>query len=174
MSEGPRATIAAIRIQGVSKAREKELIALIDTGDGRWNRIGAAYRADGFERDRLVMAANYYDRGMVQIEIAPEQVVLSPDRTALDVSVAITEGPVFKLGELRCKGDLADTEKKCLELLGVKTGEVFSRARLLDGMARIRTLQVQKGRGDQVDPMTELDPEKHVAKLTIEIARAPK
>lgn len=174
VTEGPRAAIATIRIEGVSKQRQKELLALIDTGGGRWNRIGASYRADWFERDRLVMSANYYDRGMLQIEIAPEQLVLSPDHTALDVSVAITEGPVYKLAELRCEGDLADTEKKCLELLGVKSGDVFSRAKLLEGITRIRALQVQKGRSDQVDPMTELDPTKHTVKLTIHIARAQK
>jgi outer membrane protein insertion porin family len=169
--EGPRATIKAIRLEGVSRGRESEVRALIDTGAGRINAAGAIYQPDSLERDRLLIAAYYYDRGMVDIQVSPEQVTLSEDRASLSIAIAITEGPVYRLSGTACVGELANTERMCLDLLGVRKGDIFSRAQILKGIERIRELQVKSQRDSQIDVRTELDRTKHTVSLTIAIGK---
>jgi outer membrane protein insertion porin family len=118
-----------------------------------------------------MMTAYYYDRGMLGVQVGAVQPTLSEDRTLITLLIDISEGPVYKLSKTTCTGDLAGTERKCLELLGVKNGAVFNRAELLKGMDRIREFQGQNQHGTQVDPLTELDPKKQTVTLKIVIGK---
>jgi outer membrane protein insertion porin family len=171
IKEGPKALIASIRLQGVSKGKESELLALIETGQGQVNSVGTLYRPDSFERDLLMMTAYYYDRGMLGVNVSPQQATLSGDRTSIALLIEISEGPVYKLAKLSCVGDLAGTDKKCLELLGARKGDVFKRSEIMKGMDRIREYQTQSQRGTQVEPQTELDPAKQTVSLKIVVAK---
>ncbi|MBI5536783.1 MAG: hypothetical protein HY898_28945 [Deltaproteobacteria bacterium] len=171
VKEGPKALIKSIRLQGVSKGKESELLALIETGQGQFNTVGTLYRPDSFERDLLMMSAYYYDRGMLGVQVSPQQATLSEDRTSLALLVEISEGPVYKLAKASCTGDLAGTEAKCLELLGARRGDVFKRSEIMKGMDRIREYQTQSQRGAQLEPQTELDPKKQTVSLKIVIVK---
>jgi outer membrane protein insertion porin family len=173
--EGPKALIRSVQLRGVAtKAREVELLALMETGLGKFNVPGAIYREDAFELGRLRMNAWYYDHGMIDTNVSTEELTLSADRASLAIVVDVAEGPVYRIGELRCTGDLAGLaagEATCRELLGVRTGDVFDRSAMVRGMERIRVQQAAKGRGTQIEPQTELDPTKKTVKLTVTIGR---
>jgi outer membrane protein insertion porin family len=171
--EGPKALIQSVQLRGVAtKAREAELLALMETGQGHFNVAGAIYREDAFELGRLRMNAWYYDHGMIDTDVGTEQLTLSPDHASLAIAVDVTEGPVYRVGDVRCVGDLADLgggEARCLELLGVRTGDVFSRAAMQRGIERIRAQQAGTGHGTRVEPGMQLDPAKKTVALRITI-----
>ncbi len=169
--EGAQARIDAIHLDGASKASEKDLLALVDTDEGHYNRVGAPYRPETFERALLYMSAYYWDRGRVQAKVSPAEIVPSKDGSTLAITVRIEEGPVFRLGKIRCKGDFGGTPKECLDLVGLKTGDVFSRAEMVKAIDRIRAFQIEKGRGTTITPGTELDPKKRVLNLDLQIDR---
>jgi outer membrane protein assembly factor BamA len=85
--------------------------------------------------------------------------------------ISVVEGPVYQLAEVTCTGDLAEGEPRCLELLGVRKGDVFSRSAVVRGVERVRELQAKKGRGTQIEPSTTLDSATHTVKLTIHVSR---
>lgn len=169
--EGARAIIGSIRLQGVEKAKEQELLALIDTEGGHYNAPGAPYRAETFERAVLLMNAYYWDRGMMEARVNPREMSVSSDQSSLSLVVDITEGPIYRVGKTRCVGDLATTEKRCIDLLGMKKGDVFSRSELARGLERVRTLQAESHRGTGILPGTEVDPKKRTVDLKIAIGK---
>jgi outer membrane protein insertion porin family len=171
VKEGPKALIQSIRFQGVAKARQPELAALIETGQGQFNTAGTLYRPDSLEHDGLMMTAYYFDRGMLNAQVSTEQATLSEDRTLLNIVIEVSEGPVYRIGKIGCAGDLAATEKKCVELLGSKKGEVFSRAQLLKGIERVRDFQNQNRRGTTIDPQTQFDPAKQTIDLKLVVGK---
>jgi len=103
------------------------------------------------------------------IEAKTPELSTSKDKTELTITIAIAEGPMFRLGTIRCKGDLAGTEKECVARLGLKTGDVFQRSRIVEGIARIREEQTAKHKGTNVEPVTKVDATKKHVELTIEI-----
>lgn len=168
--EGPKALIQSVRLRGVAtKAREAELLALMETNLGHFNVPGTIYREDAFELGVLRMNAWYFDHGMIDTNVSREELTLSDDRASLSIVVDVAEGPVYRVGEVHCAGDLAGGEASCLELLGMRTGDVFSRAAMTRGIERVRAQQAAKGRGTQIEPQTELDPAKKTVGLRITI-----
>lgn len=171
VKEGPLTKIKDIRVNGVSKGKESEIRALIDTDEGRVNQPGKRFSDDRFERTLLLINAYYYDRGMIEVETTQSLQIDPNDPTAMTVTIDVKEGAVFKLSKLSCAGDLSMSPAKCVEQLGVKPGEVFNRTKLWQGLERIRAMQQQAARGTQIEPKSELDPKKHTVALVIEVGK---
>jgi outer membrane protein insertion porin family len=171
VTEGPIATIKSIQVQGASKTRAAELLALVETGAGTFNTVGKLYRPDSLEADRLKMTGWYYDRGMVTATVQPEKAALSADQSAIDIVIGVTEGPVYRIGKVAFEGKLAVPETKYLELFGARKGQVFSRAELLKGMERIQEFEKQADRHGKITPKTEVDAKKQTLDLVIVIER---
>ena len=62
---------------------------------------GGPFRQDAFERDVAVISALYYDRGFLQVTIRTPRVMLTPDRSGIEVSITIDEGPRYRIRQLR-------------------------------------------------------------------------
>ncbi len=169
VKKGPMAVVSSIHFTGLVQGKESELAALIETDHGHFNTPGMPYRADTLERDRFMMTSYFYDRGIVSADVGTEEVVLSADGTSLALTIPVTEGPVHRIAKMSCKGDLADSEQKCLELLGAKKGDVFNRSKIVEGIDRIRARQTEKGRGAVVNPETTVDPKTKTLDLKIVI-----
>lgn len=167
---GPRTLVQSITLRGVAPEREAEVRALIDTQNGTVNTKGMPYRADVLERDRYRIEALYKDRGMLRAGVAEEELALSVDGTTATLTLAVSEGETFKLRSARCVGDLAGTEKKCLELLAAKKGAVFNRNEIQRGIERIKAFQQSSHRGDEVLPELSLDDTTRSVDLTIKIS----
>jgi outer membrane protein insertion porin family len=170
VTPGAKQLVTSIRFPGAKQITEAELLAVIDKQHGK-AAVGGVYRQDAFERALVKMNELYFDRGMVTVKVGDPELTPSSDKTGVAVVVPIEEGPVFKVGKLSCVGDLAGPEKQCLELLGVKKGDVFSRSALVAGITRIRDFQKLKGHGDEVEPATEIDTTKKIVDLKLTIAK---
>lgn len=173
VATGPQTLVQAIVLRGVSPAREAEVRALIDTLQGTVNTPGKPYRADVLERDRYRIEALYLDRGLVRASVAEEELALSPDGAAATLTIAVSEGEIYKLRRVRCVGDLAATEQKCLSLLAAKKGAVFARGEIQRGIERIQAFQQASHRGDEVLPETAVDDAARAVDLTIKIGARP-
>lgn len=169
--EGIRARVAAIDIEGVSKAFEKDLRALIDTHGGQYNKVGAPYWPASFERSILNMNVYYHDRGRIEAHVANAEVAPSQDGSTLTLKVKVREGPVYRVGKIRCKGDFAGTERDCLRLVGLKTGKVFNRTELFRGVERVRGFQTERARGTSITPVNDFDPKKLVINIDLRFER---
>jgi outer membrane protein insertion porin family len=162
---GLRALVDRVEFIGNSRLSAELLQKELHTDDGRINAPGGVYRPDALERDLLLLAAAYYDRGMLDAEIEPRVVETA---RSIEIAIEIKEGPVYRIGKLELRGKLAGPSARYRELLGVKSGEVFSRQRFVEGIARI----VEQSRGKlEVEPQTTLHPERGVVDVVLELKR---
>jgi outer membrane protein insertion porin family len=141
----------------------------MQTGNGGFLSFGSGgpYRQDIFERDVLMINALYYDKGYMSVQIGTPRVMLTPDREGIEITVAIHEGPRFKIRQLKIFE--RDNDGKEVEPLGGRralrqmirahSGDWFNRAELIKDLTAVRTLYRDAGFANvEAEPETELDP----------------
>lgn len=141
---------------------------------------GGAFRADAFERDVLVINALYYDRGFLAVQVSTPRVTLTPDRTGIEITITITEGPRFKIRQLRIYERDADGReveplggrRRLREMVRAKPGDWFNRAELAKDLSAVQTMYRDAGYANvEAPPATELDPEKREVDIVVAIRR---
>ena len=109
IEEGDDARIEEIKIYGLNKFEEKDLLNLFSQKTKNW--LSWYTKSNQYSREKLdgdleTLRSFYLDRGHVKFEIISKQVSLSPDRTKVFISILINEGKVFKVGKVNIVGDL--------------------------------------------------------------------
>ncbi len=143
---------------------------------------GGPFRQDAFERDIAVISALYYDRGFLQVSVNTPRIMLTPDRSGIEVSVTINEGPRFKIRQLRVYERGPDgREVEPLEgrralrmMVRAQSGDYFNRAELLADLDSIRTLYKDAGYANvTADPETQINPDTRQVDVVVPVVRGP-
>jgi outer membrane protein insertion porin family len=163
-------TVRRVTFIGNDHVSDGELRDQMQTGNAGFFSFGSGgpYRQDVFERDILMLSALYYDKGYLSVQIGTPRVMLTADRTGIDVAIVIHEGPRFKIRQLRIYEPDPDNPKKEVEplggrralqqMVGARSGEYFNRAQLIKDLQAVRTLYRDAGFANvEADPETELD-----------------
>jgi outer membrane protein insertion porin family len=182
ITEHQPVTVRRITFIGNDHVSDSELRDAMQTGNGGFFSFGSGgpYRQDVFERDVLMLSALYYDKGYLSVQIGTPRVMLTTDRSGIDVSIIIHEGPRFKIRQLRIYE--RDPEGKEVEPLGGRralrqmiseqSGDYFNRAQLIKDLGAIKTLYRDAGYANvEVEPQTELDPVHAMADIVVPIQR---
>jgi outer membrane protein insertion porin family len=184
ITEHQPVTVRRITFIGNESVTDAELRDTMQTGNGGILAFGSggAYRQDMFERDILLINALYYDRGYMSVQIGTPRVMLTPDREGIEITVAIHEGPRFKIRQLKIFE--RDNDGKEIEPLGGRralrqmlrahSGDWFNRAELIKDLGSVRTLYRDAGFANvEAEPETELDPVKSEVDIIVPIRRGP-
>ncbi len=183
--EGQAVTVRRVQFVGNHDVPESELREIMATGQTSLFAPGSggSFRQDILERDMLMVAALYYDRGYLNVSVGTPRVMLTPDGDGVEISVPVTEGPRFKIRKLRVFE--SDAEGKEVEPLGGRpalrakvrahSGDMFQRAQLVVDIQALRTLYRDAGYANvDVDIQTEVDAATREVDLTIPIRRNQK
>ncbi len=163
---GPRITVASFDIEGFSPARWSELSTLVRT------KVGEPFIRDLLERDVLVMTADLFDRGNVSAVFATPEIVESPDGAKVDIKLKVTEGPVFKVRQIKFVGDLVAPASTYLrDAWKTKSGAVFSRKSIVEDVESVKRFQVSRGGSADVDIETAVDPKSRSVDVTVHIKK---
>lgn len=163
---GPRVTVAAFNIEGFSPTRMAELLPLIRT------KVGEPFNQEMLERDVLVMTSDLFDRGMVTASFSTPQIVESPDGAKVNILLRVTEGPVFKMRQVKFAGDLVAPAATYLrDAWKTKSGAVFSRKSVIEDVESVKRFHVSKGVPADVDIETNFDPKAKSVDVTVRIKR---
>ncbi|MBL8923100.1 MAG: hypothetical protein JNJ54_29895 [Myxococcaceae bacterium] len=157
VTEGPRFLVQALSFEGAKAIAVKELEKVVQT------KPGNPVRSEVVAQDALRLNDAYFDRGYVAASVSHARLALPSGAT--DVTFTITEGPLFRVGDIVLKGALTPAALKGLE---TKKGAVFSPAAVRRDLERLRE-RARKDQGElEVTPFTELDEQKKTVKLTFE------
>jgi outer membrane protein insertion porin family len=180
--EHEKVTVRRVTFIGNNHVPEDELREVMLTGQSSFFDFGSggAFRQDAFERDVLVLSALYYDRGYLSVQIATPRVMLTPDRTGIEVTVTINEGPRYKIRQLRIYE--RDEDGKEIEPLGgrrhlrdmvhAKPGDWFNRADLAKDLGSVQTLYRDAGYANvEAPPETQLDADRREVDIIVGIRR---
>jgi outer membrane protein insertion porin family len=170
IEEGAVTKIADINIIGAKDFTEKQLLGQIKLrtpGWFTWFTKDDQYSKQQLTADLESLRSYYLNRGYLEFNIDSTQVSITPDREKIFITIAITEGPVYRVGEVKFSGDLIVAEAELRALTQVRQGEVFSREKVVDATKRISDRLGNDGYSfANVNPVPDLDRDKRVAGFT--------
>ena len=166
----------------------KHLRSKMKTEEGgyfSWLDSSGVYKKEIFQNDLHLVSSEYFNRGYVNMKISPPLISLSRDKRYMEITLAITEGKQFSFGNFGFKGDLliaknkandpkaiASRQKEYLSILGVKSGKIFNRGKLGQGIMRLNTMYFDKGYAFSViSPKTTLNPKDRSVSITFDIQK---
>ncbi|WP_435389138.1 outer membrane protein assembly factor BamA [Halomonas almeriensis] len=98
-----------------------------------------SYSREALSGDLERLRSYYLDRGYVNFAIDSTQVSVAPEESRIFVTINVTEGDRFKLGDINFDGDLRISEEEARGLLETQSGEIFSRSDVIASSEAIRS-----------------------------------
>ncbi|MFA6686812.1 MAG: outer membrane protein assembly factor BamA [Desulfuromonas sp.] len=148
ITEGKKVTIGNIEFEGNTVYSARKLRKFIQTkkwGIFSWITSSGKYNEGMLQNDLLIIKDQYFNVGHVRVEVKQPHIVLSEDRTKMDIFIEIDEGPQYSLGSMDIKGDLLMDKQEMFDLLEFSPGEVFSREKMRENMDRLDSLYSNRG-----------------------------
>ncbi len=184
ITEHSQVSVRRITFIGNENIPEDELRGVMFTGQSNILNFGSGgpFRQDAFERDIAIINALYYDRGFLTVQIHTPRVMLTPDRSGIEVSVTIDEGPRFKIRQFRIYERGADGRevepiggrRQLRAMVRARSGDWFNRAALLEDLGAVRTLYRDEGYANvEANPETKLIGATNEVDVIVPIERGP-
>jgi outer membrane protein insertion porin family len=135
IDEGEIAKIRQIRIIGAKAFPEKDLLGqfvLRTPGLMTWYTKNDQYSRQKLSGDLEALRSYYLDRGYAEFAIDSTQVSITPDKRDIYITINITEGQKYVVGDIRIAGEPLIPEAEIRKMIQIQPGDVFSRARLTE------------------------------------------
>lgn len=169
--EGSSAKIQQISIVGNKAFKEKELLGLFTSTTPGW--LTWYSKNDQYSKTRLsgdieVLRSYYLNRGYLEFNVDSSQVSISPDKQGIYITINVTEGPQYKVSDVKLAGQMLVPEAELKKLITFKPGEVFSRDRLTETTKKMGDRLGNDGYAfANVNAVPELDREKGTVAFTL-------
>ncbi|WP_298636973.1 outer membrane protein assembly factor BamA [uncultured Thiobacillus sp.] len=169
--EGDSARIRQINIVGSKAFKEKELLnqfASTTPGWLTWYTKNDQYSKSRLGGDIEALRSFYLNRGYLEFNVDSTQVSISPDKQGIYITVNVTEGPQYKVSDVKLAGQMLVPEAELQKLVTVKPGEVFERDRLTETTKKIADRLGNDGYAfANVNAVPELDKDKSSVAFTL-------
>jgi len=140
ISEGITAKIRDIRIVGAKAFSTSDLLDQFaqTTGDWTsWISHNDQYSKQKLTGDLEKLRAWYQNQGYLEFTIDSTQVAIAADKESVYITINISEGKRFTVGDLKLGGDIKVPEPELRTLFLVKSGEIFNRQKVNDTVTAI-------------------------------------
>ncbi len=122
----------------------------------------------------LVISAHYYDKGFMSVRVAAPRVMLTPDRSGIDIVLTIDEGPRYRVRRLSVTEIDADGREieplggrqVLREMIRARPGEYLNRAELVKDISGIQTHYRDQGFAN-VDAPPQIQPYPDIEKVDV-------
>jgi len=170
INEGDSTRIARINIVGTKAFTEKQLLdqmTLTTPGWFTWYTKNDQYSKQKLSGDLEALRSFYQNRGYLEFNVDSTQVSITPDKEDIFITINVTEGPRYTVGDVRLAGDLVVPASDLEQLIRMKAGETFSREKLQASAKDISDRLGAEGYAfANVNAVPEIDREKQVASFT--------
>jgi len=135
IAEGEVAKIRQINIIGAESYREKDLIDLMALSTPNW--LSWYTKNDQYSKQKLAgdleaIRSFYLNRGYLDFNIESTQVQISPDKKDIYITVNIREGARYTISDIKVAGEALIPEEELKKLIGIHSGEIFSREKVTE------------------------------------------
>ncbi|MDW8249151.1 MAG: outer membrane protein assembly factor BamA [Myxococcales bacterium] len=184
VKEHEQVSVRRVTFIGNHSIPEEQLREVLITGNGGFFSFGSGgpFRQDAFDRDVFILSSLYYDRGFLSVQINAPRIMLTPDRSGIELAITINEGPQFRIRSLRIFE--RDAEGKEVEPIGgrrhlremvrARPGDVFNRTELAKDLQDVQTLYRDAGYANvKAEPATDIDQDRNEVDIIVPIQRGP-
>lgn len=169
--ENSSAKIQQISIVGNKAFKEKELLKQFTSttpGWWTWYTKNDQYSKTRLSGDIEALRSYYLNRGYLEFAVDSNQVSISPDKQGIYITINVTEGPQYKVSDVKLAGQMLVPEAELKKLVTFKPGEVFARDRLTETTKKISDRLGNDGYAfANVNAVPELDREKATVAFTL-------
>ncbi len=169
--ENRSAKIQQINIVGNKAFKEKELLKQFTSttpGWWTWYTKNDQYSKTRLSGDIEALRSYYLNRGYLEFAVDSNQVSISPDKQGIYITINVTEGPQYKVSDVKLAGQMLVPEAELKKLVTFKPGEVFARDRLTETTKKISDRLGNDGYAfANVNAVPELDREKATVAFTL-------
>jgi outer membrane protein insertion porin family len=174
VNEGRRITIEKIVLRGNKGLTDKQIKEVMATKERQYFILRGTVQRQRLEDDIERIVAVYQDHGYVQMRVERQNVAVDRAKARVTITIDIVEGAQYRVGTLKLTGVTLLPESELRRQLGFKSGDVFSRSQLRDGVRGITDLYSTIGRASaDVLPRTEAQPANRTVDVTIEVTEGP-
>jgi outer membrane protein insertion porin family len=170
VEEGEVAKIAKINIIGMQAFTESALIKemqLSTPGWFTWYTKNDQYSKQKLQADLEALRSYYTNRGYLEFQVDSTQVSITPDKEQIYITINISEGPKYTVGDIRLAGELLLPEPELMRLVSIRPGDVYSRERLTQSTKALSDRLGSDGYAfANVNAIPEVDRQNHVASFT--------
>ena len=181
--EGEEVLIRRIRFVGNHHLPDDELNDIMQTSEEGFFTFlqdNAHYDEDAFSEDVNRLRAWYYDKGYLMVRVGTPRIELTPDREHIDITIPITEGNRFRVGEIQVRevdergNEVEPLEDDLRSRIELNAGDWFSSTQIRLGLDSITRVYQDEGYAlAEVNPEIQQDAERRIVSLNIGIVRGP-
>ncbi|HET9498258.1 MAG TPA: outer membrane protein assembly factor BamA, partial [Candidatus Limnocylindria bacterium] len=156
INEGRRITIDEIVIRGNKGLKDKDIKNAMATRERQYFILRGTVQRQKLEEDMERIVGVYQDHGFVQMRVEKYDVSVDREKARVTITIDIVEGAQYRIGAIKVAGVTLLPEEEVRRQLGLKSGAVFSRSALRDGVRNITDLYSTIGRASaDVIPRTD-------------------
>ena len=175
ITEGNKILIRTIHFDGNKTFSNRKLRGVMETQEKwflSWLTNAGTYKEEVLKNDSALIADFYMNNGFINVKVGEPNVKLANAKDALEVSIGITEGDQYRVGEIGFKGELLETADDLRKKVKSEPGELFSRARLRTDIFTLTDVYADKGYAfANINPLTKADQEKKLVDLTFDMEK---
>ncbi|GBD95291.1 outer membrane protein assembly factor BamA precursor [bacterium BMS3Abin06] len=173
VEEGPKVTIKRITIEGNKALSVKEIKKVMKTKE-RWLFSfltgSGIYKKEQIRQDVARIKELYQSKGYIYVAVSEPKIRLSPDKKKIFLTISISEGDQYKIGEVRIKGNKVFSDSELYDQIEIASGRIFNRSTLRKDIDKIIDMYMDRGyaRAD-VNPLIDVNTKAKIANITLSI-----
>ena len=174
INEGRRITIDKIVFRGIKGLTDKQIKDVMGTKEKQYYILRGTVQRQRLEEDMDRIVSLYQDHGYVQMRVERYDTSVDREKARVSVNIDIVEGAQYRVGAIVLTGVTLLPESELRRQLGFKSGDVFSRGALREGVRGITDLYSTIGRASaDILPRTEQQAATRTMDITVEIIEGP-
>ena len=174
INEGRRITIDKIVFRGNKGLTDRQIKEVMATRERQYFILRGTVQRQRLDEDIDRIISLYQDTGYIQARVERSDVAVDRDKALVTITIDVVEGLQYKVGNIVLTGVTLLPEAELRRQLKFKTGDVFSRGGLRDGIRSMTDLYSTIGRASaDIVPRTDSQPASRTVDITIEITEGP-
>jgi len=156
INEGRRITIDKIVIRGNTGLKDKQIKEVMAVKERQYYILRGTVQRQKLDEDIERILSLYQDHGFVQMRVERYDTSVDRDKARVTITIDVVEGAQYRVGTIKVSGVTLVPEEEIRRQLGFKSGDVFSRSALRDGVRNVTDLYSTIGRASaDVIPRTD-------------------
>lgn len=149
IDEGNKVKIKEIKFEGNKAISSRKIKKVMATSERKFYSFitgSGFYKKYEMLQDLEKINDLYYDNGYLKVSVGEPKIEFSQDKKWMTIMIPISEGPQFKISSVNITGyrdNKEGTELK--ELIKLKAGEIFSKAKMRKDVEAITSFYSDKG-----------------------------
>jgi len=171
IEEGIVSRIKEINVVGNQLYNKSDITSEFELKTTNW--LSWWYKDDQYSKQKLTsdlekLKSFYMNRGYLEFSIDSTQVSITPDKEDVYITINISEGPKYKVSDVKLAGDLQQVpESELQNLIKIKKDDIFNREKITESTKAMNSRLGNDGFAfSNVNAIPEINKEEHTASFT--------